>query len=422
MKHEFSMTLCMKYLFVLLCVSSWANAEHIFINNANLYTGSGIYKGMDVIVDGNRIVEVDKSLGVPVGARVIDATGKALTAGLFNAATHIGVTEINAIESTVDIFSTHTTLTAAIKIADAFNPESLLIPHNRIQGLTRALVLPESRVGLFAGQAAIVELGETPSVINDSVAMVVQLGEAGKEISGGSRAVALAMLRLALDEAKDLQTNALAVERGERYAYSHSLQDLRALIPVIRGEQLLMVKVDRAADIHKMLNLATEYALDIVLVGAQEAWKLAERIAAANVPVIMDPIENLPSSYETLGARLDSASILHDAGVTLIFTGMSWHNTHNAYSVRQSAGNAVANGLPMAAAIAAMTINPARIFHMPNYGDIAPGQVADLVLWDMDPLEVMSYPTAVLIDGVTIENTSRQLELRDRYFQRLQAK
>jgi len=415
------MKLCIKCLLVMFCVSSWVHAEPIFINNANLYTGSGIYTGMDVIVDGKRIVAVDKSLGVPTGAHVIDATGKALTTGLFNAATHIGVSEINAIESTVDIFSTNTTFTAAIKVADAFNPESLLIPHNRTQGLTRALVLPESRVGLFAGQAALIELGETPSVINDRVAMVVQLGEAGKEISGGSRAVALGLLRTALDEAKDLQANTLAVERGERYTYSHSLHDLRTLIPVVRGEQLLMVKVDRASDIQKVLTLAEDYSLNIVLVGAQEAWKLAEHIAAANVPVIMDPINNLPSSYETLGARLDSASILHDAGVTLIFTGMSWHSTHNAYSVRQSAGNAVANGLPMAAAIAAMTINPARVFNMPDYGDIAPGQVADLVLWDMDPLEVMSYPTMVLIEGVTIENTSRQLKLRDRYFQRLQA-
>lgn len=414
------MKLYITCLIILLWVPLHAHAESVFINNANLYTGSGMYSNMDVIVDGNRIVAVDKSLGVPTGAHVIDATGKALTAGLFNAATHIGVTEINAIESTVDIFSTNTAFTAAIKVADAFNPESVLIPHNRTQGLTRALVLPESRAGLFAGQAALVELGETPSVINDSVAMVVQLGEAGKEISGGSRAVALGLLRTALNEAKDLHANALAVERGERYEYSHSLQDLRALIPVVLGEQLLMVKVNRAADIQKVLTLAKEYALNIVLVGAQEAWKLAKSIAAANVPVIIDPIENLPSSYETLGARLDNASLLHDAGVTLIFTGMSWHSTHNAYSVRQSAGNAVANGLPMAVAIAAMTVNPARVFGMSDYGDIAPGQVADLVLWDMDPLEVMSYPTTVLIDGVMMENTSRQLKLRDRYFQRLQ--
>ena len=413
------MKLLVKCLFVMLC-TPWVHAEHVFINNANLYTGLGIYNGMDVIVDGNRIVAVDKSLAVPVGAKVIDATGKALTAGLFNAATHIGVTEINAIESTVDIFSTNTSLTAAIKIADAFNPQSILIPHNRTQGLTRALILPESKVGLFAGQAALIELGETPSVINDSVAMVVQLGEAGKEISGGSRAVALGLLRAALDEAIDFQANTFAVERGERHVYSHSLNDLRALIPVVRGEQLLMVKVDRAADIQKVLTLAKDYSLNIVLVGAQEAWKLAQHIAAANVPVIMDPIDNLPSSYETLGARLDNASILHDAGVTLIFTGMSWHSTHNAYSVRQAAGNAVANGLPMTAAIAAMTVNPARVFNMLDYGDIAPGQVADLVLWDMDPLEVMSYPAMVLIDGVTIENTSRQLKLRDRYFKRLQ--
>jgi len=99
---------------------------------------------------------------------------------------------------------------------------------------------------------------------------------------------------------------------------------------------------------------------------------------------------------------------------------MDWHNTHNAYLVRQSAGNAVANGLDKSVAIAAMTTNPARLFNAPVSGDIAVGEIADLVLWSGDPLEVTSEAELVVIDGQIIPMESRALQLRDRYFERLQ--
>ena len=227
-------------------------------------------------------------------------------------------------------------------------------------------------------------------------------------------------MRQALDEAIDYSANLAAANGGNRRSYSLSYSDLSALGSVVRGAKPLLVRVSRASDISRVLLLAEDYQLKLILADAQEAWKVADSIAAANVPVIMDPIHNLPVSYETLASRLDNAKLLNDAGVMLLFTGMSWHNTHNAYLVRQSAGNAVANGLPKPVAIAAMTTNPAKVFGINGYGDIAVGSSATLVLWDGDPLDVMSYPQLVLIEGDTVENRSRQLELRDRYFEKLQ--
>ena len=147
---------------------------------------------------------------------------------------------------------------------------------------------------------------------------------------------------------------------------------------------------------------------------------VADEIAAAGVPVIIDPINNLPSSYETLGARLDNAKLLSDAGVKLLFTNTSRSTSHNAYLVRQAAGNAVANGLDKIVAIAAMTSNPAQLFDAPVSGDIAVGKIADLVLWGGDPLELTSEAELVMINGEIIPMESRSLQLRDRYFKRLQ--
>ena len=146
---------------------------------------------------------------------------------------------------------------------------------------------------------------------------------------------------------------------------------------------------------------------------------VAEQIAESGAPVIVDPIYNLPTAFEHLGARLDNAAILHKAGVQLIFTGMGWHNTHSAYLVRQSAGNAVANGLPKTASIAAITSNPAEIFKLNYSGNIREGEVANLVLWNGDPFELTSEAEMVMIAGEKIKMVSRSLQLRDRYYENI---
>ena len=256
-------------------------------------------------------------------------------------------------------------------------------------------------------------------MIDDSVAVAVDYTAWGFDLAGSSRATAMAMLRQGLADARDFTRNKPAAMAGARRDYSLSLADLTALELVVNGTKPLLIRTHRASDISAILRLAKEFNLRLILSGVVEGWMVAEQIAAADVPVIIDPIENLPSSFETLGARLDNAKLLSDAGVTLVFTGMSWLSTHNAYLVRQSAGNAVANGLDKDVAIAAMTRNPAKLFAAPVSGDIAVGEIADLVLWSGDPLELTSEPDLVMIAGQQVPLESRALLLRDRYFKRL---
>jgi imidazolonepropionase-like amidohydrolase len=146
---------------------------------------------------------------------------------------------------------------------------------------------------------------------------------------------------------------------------------------------------------------------------------VAEDIARSGATVILDPSKNLPTRYETLGARLENAAILNDAGVPLMFTGMGWQNTHNAFLVAQCAGIAVANGLPYDAALKALFITPAEVFGLKNAGQIALGDKADLVLWTNDPLELVREAELVFINGEEIPMVSRATRLRDRYFDRL---
>ena len=411
----------MKYTLTLLAltlVSTLATASSILIKDADIYASSGLLVKTNLYIKNGKIAAIGAQS--PATADIeIQGLGKSITAGLFNSSTQLGTVEVSAIEQTVDFYSENETVTASLRIADVFNPRSTLIPHNRVHGLTHGLLIPESGTHLFAGQVALVQLGNQPKVIHPSLAVALDFTERGISLMGGSRAAALVQLRQALDDAKDFSRNRKAALAGDHRDYVLSYADLAALEPVVNGTKPLLVRTNRASDISVVLELAKNFQLQLILSSALEGWMVADEIAKAQVPVIIDPIHNLPNSYESLGARLDNAKLLADAGVKLLFTGMDWHNTHNAYLVRQSAGNAVANGLDKSVAIAAMTTNPAQLFNAPVTGDIAIGDIADLVLWGGDPLELTSEAELVMIDGEIIPMESRALQLRDRYFNRL---
>lgn len=411
----------MKYtltLLLLTLVSTLATASSILIKDADIYASSGLLVKTNLYIENGKIAAIGAQS--PAAADLeIQGLGKSITAGLFNSSTQLGTVEVSAIEQTVDFYSENETVTASLRIADVFNPRSTLIPHNRVHGLTHSLLIPESGTHLFAGQVALVQLGNQPKVIHPSLAVALDFTERGISLMGGSRAAALVQLRQALDDAKDFSRNRKAALAGDHRDYVLSYADLAALEPVVNGTKPLLVRTNRASDISIILELAKNFQLQLILSSALEGWMVADEIANAQVPVIVDPIHNLPNSYESLGARLDNAKLLADAGVKLLFTGMDWHNTHNAYLVRQSAGNAVANGLDKSVAIAAMTTNPAQLFNAPVTGDIAIGDIADLVLWGGDPLELTSEAELVMIEGEIIPMKSRSLQLRDRYFDRL---
>lgn len=406
--------------FVMALMASGAawSANTVF-KNVTIYDGvNDAYTGDIHLVDG-----IVKAIGAginPVDATVIDGTGKSVTPGFFNGYTYMGLVEVSAIEGTSDYSSENEMFTASHRAADAVNPHTVAIPYNRALGLSRALTLPVNEKSIFAGQAAVVQMRADKAVLKSAVAQVVHLGQHGKKVAGGSRANALHMFELALQESADYAANRAAVKRGEYRDLHFSMADLEALHPVLTGEQHVVISVDRAADIDRVLDMVSKYKLRAILLGAQEAWRVADRLAAMNVPVIIDPINNLPMGYDSLGARLDAAALLERAGVPMIFFGMGFGAApHNAAMVKQSAANAVTHGLSERAAMAALTSTPANVFGL-NHG-LSVGNPADLVLWNGHPLEAMSLPERVFVAGEEFSLEHRASRLADRYYQSIRA-
>jgi len=222
------------------------------------------------------------------------------------------------------------------------------------------------------------------------------------------------LVKAAFEDARHFARNRAAYDRGESREHGLSRVDLEALVPVVEGRTPLLIRASRAADIRQALKMMREEKIKIILDDVEEGWMVADEIAKAGVPVIVNPLEALPSSFEALASRLDNAARLQAAGAMVAIKSIRDFNMLRP--VRLNAGTAVANGLPYRAALESITINPARIWQVADRtGSLESGKDADVVLWSGDPLETTSYPTAMFIAGVEQPDTSRRLQLRDRY-------
>lgn len=399
-----------------------AEADTLAITNARILTGGAkgdIGTGTILVVNG-RIAAVGANVNVPQGAKVIDAAGKTVTPGLYAVGTNLGVVEVDQVEETNDNASNSHSISAAFDISHGIDPQSMVIPVARNGGITRALVMPVSGDGdgrelLFAGQAAIATLADSAEpVVKPRAAMVLALGEAGTHAVGGSRGAAIVALKADIEDVKWFSRNRGNYNSGSTRDLRLSRPDLEALVPVVQGRMKLVIVVHKSADIREVISLARQYRLDVVIAGGEEAWEVADELARARIPVLLNPTTNLPGSFETRDATMENAARLARAGVLIAFA--NGDGGHRAPEARYNAGNAVAHGLPHADAIAALTSNPARIFgEARKIGTIERGKQADLVVWSGDPLEPLSEATAVYINGRAQPMASRQDELARRY-------
>lgn len=403
-----------------------AAAATIAITGGTIATAVGetiIPNGTVIIRDG-RIVAIGPGLAVPAGATVIDATGRYVTPGVIAAMSNLGIVEVDAVGPTNDAGARGTPFSAAIDISPAINRLSTPIPINRLGGVTRAVVGPEASSEIFGGQGAIINLAATGDMlVRPRAFQFIELGEDGAQAAGGSRPAAWLNLRNAFAEAQRYARNPAAFDSGRDKDSLIKRLDAAALVSVVEGRQPAVIHVERASDIVAVLGLRDEFPkLRIILIGAREAWMVADKIAAAKVPVVTLTLFNLPSSFETLASTRSNVGRLVAAGVTVglgVFGGDSGSQPRN---LPYFAGNTVAQaavpggvGLTRGQALATMTSAPATIFGMTDTGSLEVGKRGDVVVWDGDPLELASAPVAVLIDGVAQPMTSRQTELRDRY-------
>ena len=397
-----------------LAVTGSAKAETILIKNAKVHTmtSAGTLENTDILIEDGLISNIGEGLSAS-SDKVIDAKGKVVTSGVFALQNQIGLVEIGAIEGTNDAATEAEGQGASLSVDEIFNAKSTLIPMNREGGVTRTLIKPYNGKSLFAGYGAIMDLtGDYDSLILSDVAIFATYGEHASSLSGGSRASALHQLNSAFEQAKEFEANKDAIKKGDYRQLDFSLSDLEALSRVVSQEIPLVVSVNRANDILTVLEFAKKQNITLVLSGVAEGWKVAKQISNADVPVMIDPMDNIPGSFESLGQRYDNAALLNKAGVEVMFTG----STHNADNVRQAAGNAVAYGMPYDKALAAITSLPAKVFGgSSNYGKLMPGFKAELVVWTGDPFEVTTYTEVVIIDGEVQNLSTRAKRLEQRY-------
>lgn len=398
-----------------------AMAETIAITNAKLVIGDGAgpVDGGTVVMRDGRIVAAGAGVAAPAGARVIDAQGKWVTPGLVAGFSRLGIVEVDGVRQTNDASAGKSPFNAALDIAPAVNPRTSAITLNRAEGVTRAIVAPESGGSIFAGQGAIIDLGaDMDAVTRPRAFQFVEFGEAGAAEAGGSRTAIYAAFHNALAEARDY-----AAGRRHEDALLTRL-DAAALVPVVNGQMPLLAHVERGSDILQVLSLKRDFpSLKLVLVGATEAWTVADRIKAAGVPVIASALADLPASFESLAATQSNIGRLRNAGVIVGIGMINDNEARQARLVKQYAGNLVAlgkipgaAGLDWGAAFATISSRPAEAIGLGGeIGSLRPGRRADVVIWDGDPLELSSAATTVWIDGVQQPVRTRQDALRDRY-------
>ena len=397
----------------LLASAPAAFAQQVAITGARVVTNTtqGVIENGTVVINNGRIVSIGTG-AAPAGATVVDAKGKWVTPGLFAAFSRVGLAEIPSEDPANDISAGGSKFQASLHAADSFNPDDTAIDVSRIEGFTRAAIVGAPGDGLFGGYAAIVDFtGAFNSIDTREAFMLAELGEGGASAAGGSRAAAWHWLLTAIDDAKAYPRGFEDDGEGDLLIRKEAV----ALKPVVEGRVPLMVEVHRAADILQLLTLRQrEPRIKLIILGATEGWRVADQIAAANVAVIVNPLANLPDRFEILAATLENAGRLSAAGVTVAIAdpGQASHNTR---LIQQLAGNAVANGMEWDAAFKAITSVPATMYGRADLGVLRTGATADVVIWDGDPLELMSSPDAVYIDGVATPMESRQTKLRDRY-------
>ena len=424
-----------------VALTSPASAQSLTaITGGRVLTGTSVIENGTVVIQNGRVVSVGTG-AAPAGARIIDARGKVVSPGFVAVDSGLGGSEISSVNGSDDLSNGANTISASFDVSYGLDPWSFTLPVARLGGITRAIVVPThagggggsgghahddsdfagvghgglQSPGLFAGQAAIIHLAAgTDILVKPRVAMIAPFGEAGAGIAGGARGAQFTQFKETLAEVRLFARNRAAYDRAGLRDLSLSRADLEALIPVANGTLPLIVTVRRAADIQQVLRLAREEGVKIILDGAEEAWLVADQIAAANVPVLLNPLSNLPGSLETRAARMQNATVLDAAGVVIAIKGND--GSHRVRETRYNAGNAVSHGLPYDAAIEAITVNPAKIFGMAGqFGELRAGAAADVVIWSGDPLEPLSNAETIFIGGAEQAPTSRQFLLRDRY-------
>ena len=393
--------------FLLLIVH--LSAETVLLKGGLVHSANGETATIqDILISDNTIVGIGTNLIIDGNTRVIEVNGLPVTPGLISPMSNLGIVEINALDVTRDDESD--LLSAGFSIFNAFNPHSTVIPWNRSNGVTSAISTPSaSSFPIFGLGSSFVLDGSLEINGSKDIAMFGRLGS-----SYGSRAETLSILESLLEIGRMVKST--PVEEILEMSLADQLelqsQDIIALGKVVNDGLPFVLETNRAVDILQALALKEKYGLNLVLASVEEAPMVINQLKETNTPVIIDPMDNIPDSFDELGSSLELGKILDQAGIPIMF---STQRSHNYHLMRQGSGNAVAHGMSYESAIEGMTSRVAEVFNLNKRGVLKTGNLADIVVWDGDPLEPASFPKIVMIEGKIQSLSSRSTKLTERY-------
>jgi len=437
-RREFSkQTVAFLVLLFLAVASTVSSAQQtpIALTHAKLLTitHSTIENGT-LIMQGGKIVAVGaaSSVTIPADAQVIDATGMTVYPGFIDSETQLGLTEISAEVSTNDTLEPSDEIMPHMHVFDAFHAESELIPVARLNGITNAVVAPDSGDTL-PGQDSFIQLAGASAtemiLIRDNAMPLNFTGDQRRNKGGfdkrkypSTRMGLIAQLRQAFLDARDYQSkwadyerkkaDAMRDKKPEPLAPKRDLK-LEALLPCLDGKEIIVLAADTPSDLETAVNLAHDFNLKFVLNHISHSQPVLDYVASLKVPVIVGPIYEAPKEDERYDAVYSLPAQLHKRGVKIAFASYSGHNVRN---LPDQAGFATAFGLPYDEALKAITINPAEIWGVADkLGSLDVGKNANVVVANGDPLDVKTDVKQVYIEGRPIPMTSRQTRLRDEY-------
>ena len=394
-------------LFLLFIVH--LSAETVLLKGGLVHSANGETATIqDILISDNTIIGIGNNLIIDGNTRVIEVNGLPVTPGLISPMSNLGIVEINALDVTRDDESD--LLSAGFSIFNAFNPHSTVIPWNRSNGVTSAISTPSpSSFPIFGLGSSCVLDGSLKIKGSKDIAMFGRLGS-----SYGSRAETLSILESLLEIGR--KVNSTTIEDILEMSLVDQLelqsQDIIALGKVVNDGLPFVLETNRAVDILQALALKEKYGLNLILSSVEEAPMVINQLKESKIPVIIDPMDNIPDSFDELGSSLELGKILDQAGIPIMF---STQRSHNYHLMRQGSGNAVAHGMSYESAIEGMTSRVAEVFNLNKRGVLKTGNLADIVVWDGDPLEPASFPRIVMIEGKIQSLSSRSTKLTERY-------
>ena len=406
-------------------------SDAIVLRGGKLLTIShGVIEDGVLVMEKGRITAVGgPHTAIPRGAKIIDVKGMTVYPGLIDSETHLGLTEIPAVQMTDDLVEMSDEIMPHMHVYDAFHAESAVIPVTRINGITNAIVAPASQDTL-PGQDSFIQLAGRSA---DEMLLVrdiaMPLNFTGKQRRNQSfeqakypftRMAMAAQLRQAFIDAQQYADSLAAYNKKKasdpNKAGLPPKRDLKleALLPYLRGEKPVVLAAEEAYDVETAMRLAKEFHLKVILNHLTHASAILDEVAASGFPVIVGPIYEDPKENERYDAVFKLPAEMAKRGIKIAFAS---YDAHNARNLPYAAGYATAFGLPHDEALKAITLNPAQMWGVDkDLGSLDVGKMGNVVVANGDPLDVKTDVKHVFIDGEEIPLVSRQTRLRDQYW------